>query len=68
MVEFIFYLKSEPIRFPFSGSPGSGHKLDACLIPPSFAGKKKTKQQNKINNKKRRDYIMKFLENTEVSN
>lgn len=54
MVEFMFYLKSEPIRFPFSGSPGSGHKLDACLIPPSFTGKKKEKkeQQNKINKKK----------------
>lgn len=54
MVELIFYLKSEPIRFPFSGSPGSGHKLDACLIPPSFTGKRKNKnkqQQNKINKK-----------------
>ena len=46
----MFYLKSEPIRFPFSGSPGSGHKLDACLIPPSFTAKqnKTNKQTNKI--------------------
>lgn len=30
------YLKSLPIRLPFSGSPGSGQELDACLMPPSF--------------------------------
>jgi hypothetical protein len=31
-----YYLKSDPNLFPFSGSPGSGHKLEAVLIPPSF--------------------------------
>lgn len=30
------YLKSLPMRLPFSGSPGSGQELEACLIPPSF--------------------------------
>lgn len=30
------YLKSLPWRLPFSGSPGSGQELDACLTPPSF--------------------------------
>ncbi len=30
------YLKSLPTRLPFSGSPGSGQELEACLIPPSF--------------------------------
>lgn len=33
------YLKSEPMRLPFSGSPGSGQELDACLMPPSFTAK-----------------------------
>lgn len=32
----MMYLKSLPWRFPFSGSPGSGQELDACLTPPSF--------------------------------
>lgn len=40
---FFFYLKFEPILFPFSGSPGSGHIFDACFIPPSFTVKKKKK-------------------------
>lgn len=33
---FQLYLKSLPWRFPFSGSPGSGQELEACLTPPSF--------------------------------
>lgn len=32
----LWYLKSFPWRFPFSGSPGSGQEFDACLTPPSF--------------------------------
>lgn len=36
------YLKSLPCRFPFSGSPGSGQELDACLTPPSFTAQRQT--------------------------
>lgn len=44
------YLKSDPTLFPFSGSPGSGHKLEAVLIPPSFTGTtEKRKEKNNQN-------------------
>lgn len=45
------YLKSDPTLFPFSGSPGSGHKLEAVLIPPSFTetiGKQEKKEAKHV--------------------